>query len=127
MAKGDIAKVEETAVAKRLRSDPGLTKFGVDIPSCPVLIEFALDGYPTTFRARGAWWWFIVKIPGAVDELNNESEQVFVLQTFYDDMPAAGYMPLEQAYLFVEHAIALFRKLRELSPHRFDTTDRKLG
>lgn len=114
-------------MAKRLNSDPGITNWFQGPTSCPVLIEFTLDGFPATFRARGAWWWFIVGIRGAADQLNNKREQVFNLCTFYDDTPAAGYMPLEQAYLFIEQAIAVFRNLRELSSPTFDKINRVLG
>jgi hypothetical protein len=90
-------------------------------------MEFSLDGFPATFRARGSWWWFIVGVPGGYDALNDERQQLLNLCSFYDDNPKAGYMDLEEAFLFVEQGISSFRNIRKLSPASFGKAERELG
>jgi hypothetical protein len=122
-----VEAVEKTAVGKRLGADSGVADWHFECLSCPVLIKFTLDGFPTTFRARGSYWWFVVGEQGASDELNNEREQLLNLRTFYDNAPHAGYMELEDAYVFIEQAIILFRRVRERSPVTFGSLERKTG
>jgi len=109
----------ETAVYRRLAADPGLTIESMTPLSCPVMMEMTLDGFPAIFRSRHTWWGMYVGTPGSDDAWNIQDIQVFRLEAYYDESPAAGYMPLETFLLIAEEAIAAFRKVRVLMPSDF--------
>jgi hypothetical protein len=110
---------------RRLFADSGFKQRGMIGGNIPVMVEFEIDGFPGQFRSRGSWWWFTVATKGG--DPDEERDEILNLCSFYDDWPAAGWMPLDQAYLFVEQGITLFRTLRTLSGGTFDKLERKLG
>ena len=112
-------------IERRLFADPGFELTGMIGGANPVTVEFDVDGFPAAFHARGSWWRVYVGIHGG--DPFTVKEQLMSIEAFYDDWPAAGRIPLDEAYAFIEQGIAMFRKIRELSGGNFEKTERRLG
>ena len=115
----------DSEIERRLFADPGFKQRGVIGGANPVTVEFEIDGFPGAFHSRGSWWRVYVGIVDA--DPFEDRNQIVRLEAFYDDWPAAGRIPLDKAYVFIEQGVALFRKLRDLSDGAFDKTERRLG
>jgi hypothetical protein len=101
-------------VEKRLEADPGFSWDGQRGSTCPVIVEFMIDGFHAQFRARYSHWAVVVAVHGVIDPAN-ENEEFFKIESHYAQGYAAGYMPAVQALEFVEASIKAFRQVRSLT------------
>ena len=79
--------------------------------NCPVLVEFKIDGLHGYFRARGTHWSFVVAIEGVVDPANAD-EELFKIESYFDEWPKAGWMPVLKALEYIEVSLAAYRAVQ---------------
>jgi hypothetical protein len=101
-------------VEKRLLADPQFKWDGQCGGTCPVIVEFMIDGLHGAFRARGTSWSFILAVEGVIDPANDD-EEFFKIESYFEAWPGAGYMPAVKALEFIEASIAAFRAIRSIT------------
>ena len=95
-------------------SDPGFKPDGQWGGTAPAIVEFMVDGFHGDFRARGSSWTFTVAVEGVIDP-SGPDDELFKMESYFDEWPRAGAMPAIKALEFIEASIAAFRRVRSLT------------